>query len=62
MTVSADGFVNMKQAADVAGCSYDTVRRLVRTGTLPTYRLGTDRRSKLVALADIRALAEPVAA
>lgn len=64
MTDTGDngGFLNLRQAADVAGCSYDTVRRLARTGVLPTYRRGTDRRCVLVAVADIRRLAEPSAA
>lgn len=64
MTDTGDngGFVNLRQGAVLAGVSYDTLRRRVRSGDLVAYRRGTDRRSVWVAVADIRELAEPTAA
>lgn len=55
-------YVSLRQAADLAGVSYATVRRLVRSGDITAYRRGVDRRSLLVAVADVQRLAEPVAA
>ena len=55
-------YVNLKAAAKLAGVSYVTVRRLVRSGDLTAYRRGVDRRSLLVSLADLQRLTEPVAA
>lgn len=54
------GFVNLRDAAAIAGVSTDTIGRRVRTGLLPVYRSDADRRVRLVRLVDVETMATPV--
>jgi len=47
------------EAARRVPCSPTTLRRLVREGTLPTYRRAFDRRARLVRIDDIEGLRAP---
>ncbi len=47
------------RAAERIGSSPHTLRKLVREGQLQTYQRPTDRRLRLVRLADVEALAAP---
>lgn len=55
----SEALLPIGQAAKRVGHSPTTLRRLVRTGALPTYARATDRRAVLVRLADVDALAVP---
>jgi hypothetical protein len=55
-----EGFITMEGAAERAGVALNTMRRAVREAGIKTYRDKLNKRVRLVKLADIEALREPV--
>ncbi len=51
--------VSMREAREMLGVSNFTIWQMVKDGRLPAYESRTDRRKKLIRVADIRALMEP---
>lgn len=51
-------YVPMIVAAEMLGLHPNTVGRMVRRGDLKSYRVGTDRRVRLVSVAEVNALRE----
>lgn len=56
----ATGWLNQKQAAEHLGVSIDTIRRRIRDGSLPAYRLG--KRAIRIRATDLDAVVRPIPA
>ena len=54
-----DEYLTVHEAAELMGVSRFTIWRRIRDGSLPAYRAGVDRRTRLVKRADVEALMRP---
>lgn len=59
MREEVEDFVTMTEAQELLGVSRFKIWKLVKEGTLPTFRSELDRREKLVRLSDVEALRRP---
>jgi excisionase family DNA binding protein len=59
MREEVEDFVTMTEAQELLGVSRFKIWKLVKEGTLPTFRSDLDRREKLVRRSDLEALRRP---
>jgi excisionase family DNA binding protein len=59
MDHTTDGYLTLREAAEVAGCHPKTLQRRIAEGTLAVYRAETHRRRPLVKREDIDRLRTP---